>query len=103
MIFSSNLYMSITQYQNKDLVKRKIIYRSRNMGFKELEIVFDRFLCKYLSIFDLDELLDLYSLLNNHDQEIYEYIYHNKLPQVQIESKILDRLISFINSDIIKK
>ena len=72
------------------------------MGFKELEIVFDKFLTKYLKIFSLDDLVELDVLLQHHDQEIYEYIYNNKDLYMKPDNKMLGQIVKFINSTLRK-
>ena len=72
------------------------------MGFKELEIVFAKFLDKYLPISSLDELIEIDLLLQNHDQIIYEYIYNNQDLCIKTENQMLEKLRRFITSEILQ-
>ena len=53
---------------NKEILKRKIIYRSSHRGDKELDLLLGNFVRKYINKFNDSELKDLKNLIEMEDE-----------------------------------
>ena len=58
---------------NKDILKKKIIYLSKHRGMKEMDLLLGNFVNKYIDSFDETELNELISLLNIDDEILYKW------------------------------
>ena len=56
-----------------DTIKRKIKYRSEYRGIKEMDLLLGSFVKKYINIFDYNELLSLYKILEKDDDVIFKW------------------------------
>ena len=78
-----------------DVIKRKIKYRSKYRGIKEMDLLLGSFIKKYINIFDYDELLSLYEILEKDDDVIFKW-YTGKKENINIpKNKISDTLKKF--------
>ena len=64
---------------NKEILKKKIIYRSEHRGNKEMDILLGTFVKKYINQFNDSELHDLEKLLMLEDEILSEWYFKNKL------------------------
>ena len=58
---------------NIDQLKKKIIYRSKYRGKKEMDKLLGAFTDKYINDLDYKNLLDLEKLLEVDDSNLYSY------------------------------
>ena len=58
---------------NKEILKKKIIYRSIHRGTKEMDLLLGNFVKKYVNKFNITELKDLEKLLFIEDEIIYKW------------------------------
>ena len=78
-----------------DAIKRKIKYRSQYRGIKEMDLLLGSFVKKYINIFDYDELLSLYEILEKDDDVIFKW-YTAKKENINIpKNKVSDTLKKF--------
>ena len=78
-----------------DTIKRKIKYRSEYRGIKEMDLLLGNFVKKYIDIFDYNELLSLYEILEKDDDDIFKW-YTGKEENINIpKNKISDTLKKF--------
>ena len=78
-----------------DVIKRKIKYRSEYRGIKEMDLLLGSFVKKYINIFDYNELLSLYEILEKDDDVIFKW-YTGKKENINIpKNKISDTLKKF--------
>ena len=78
-----------------DVIKRKIKYRSEYRGIKEMDLLLGSFVKKYINIFDYNELLSLYAILEKDDDVIFKW-YTGKKENINIpKNKISDTLKKF--------
>ena len=78
-----------------DVIKRKIKYRSEYRGIKEMDLLLGSFVKKYINIFDYNELLSLYEILEKDDDDIFNW-YTDKKENINIpKNKISDTLKKF--------
>ena len=72
--------------------KKKILYRSKYRGIRELDILFEKFTDKYYNVLDHDDLNELNELLKIPDWELLEFLMYPKNTPVNLNSKTLQRL-----------
>ena len=60
---------------NKEILKKKIIYRATHRGTKEMDILLGNFAKKYIGEFNDNELQDLEKLLFIEDEIIYNWYF----------------------------
>ena len=63
---------------NKEILKRKIIYRSEHRGTKEMDLLLGRFVKKYINKFSENELNDLGKLLLFDDEILTNWYFEKK-------------------------
>ena len=76
-------------------LKRKIIYRSNYRGTKEMDMLLQKFVNKYINELNQIELEDLHNFLNLEDEEIYNF-YNGKPLNKELEKKKYLQIISKI-------
>ena len=62
--------------KNKEILKKKIIYRSTHRGTKEMDLLLGSFVKKYINNLDTTDLKDL-DLLTQIDDETLHNFYSN--------------------------
>ena len=78
-----------------DTIKRKIKYRSEYRGIKEMDLLLGSFVKKYIDVFDYNELLSLYEILEKDDDVIFNW-YTAKKENINIpKNKVSDTLKKF--------
>ncbi|MDP7542961.1 MAG: succinate dehydrogenase assembly factor 2 [Acidimicrobiales bacterium] len=78
-----------------DVIKRKIKYRSKYRSIKEMDLLLGNFVKKYIDIFDYNELLSLYEILEKDDDDIFKW-YSGKEENTNIlKNKVSDTLKKF--------
>ena len=78
-----------------DVIKRKIKYRSEYRGIKEMDLLLGNFVKKYIDIFDYNELLNLYEILEKDDDVIFKW-YTGKKENINIpKNKVSETLKKF--------
>lgn len=77
---------------NKEILKKKIIYRSIHRGTKEMDLLLGNFVKKYIDEFNVDELKDLEKLLFIEDDVLYKwYVKSNSdklIPKTRVSIKL---------------
>ena len=75
---------------NIDILKKKILYRSQHRGTKEMDLLLNAFVKKYINTFDNNEIKLLDFLLNIDDEILYKwYLGQNINIQVPINTVTL--------------
>ena len=74
--------------------KKKILYRLKYRGIKELDLLFERFSDKYFKNITEKELIELDELLTVPDQELLDIIMKKKSLPEKLNNKTFERLIS---------
>ena len=64
---------------DKEILKKKIIYRSLHRGTKEMDLLLGTFVKKYINQFSYIELKDLEKLIFMEDGILYKWYFENKL------------------------
>ena len=78
-----------------DSLKKKIKYRSEYRGIKEMDLLLSKFVKKYVDTFTYDELLDLYKILEEDDDEIFKWYSGSENNNKIIENKVSGLLKKF--------
>ena len=77
---------------NKEILKKKIIYRSMHRGTKEMDLLLGNFVKKYINILSNIELRDLEKLLIIEDEVIYNWYFeinsNNSIPNTKISTML---------------
>ena len=73
---------------NKEILKKKIIYRSKHRGTKELDILLGNFVKRYIEKFNDNELQELEKLLFIEDEIIYNWYFkkisNGRIPNTKV-------------------
>ena len=77
---------------NIDLLKKKILYRSKYRGTKEMNLLLSNFVKKYINDFGIVELKQLDDLLNFDDDSLFKW-YLNKKVEIKIPNNKVSRLL----------
>ena len=75
-----------------DLLRKKILYRSEYRGIKEMELLLNSFVKKYINDFSIVELKQLVDLLNIDDDSLFKW-YLNKKVEIKIPKNKVSRLL----------
>ena len=81
--------------KDKEIKKKKLLYRLKYRGIKELDILFERFAFKYFNNINDKDLEELNSLLEVNDQDLLDFILNKKELQNKLKNKTFYRLQSF--------
>ena len=77
---------------NINILKKKILYRSKHRGTKEMDLLLSNFVKKYLNFLNESELCELESLLNIDDDVLYKWYLRkksiNSIPKNSITKKL---------------
>ena len=73
---------------NKEILKKKIIYRSIHRGTKEMDLLLGNFVKEHINELNENELNDLNKLLFKEDEVIYQWYFKknsdNAIPQTTV-------------------
>ena len=73
---------------NKEILKKKIIYRSIHRGTKEMDLLLGNFVKEHINELNENELNDLNKLLFMEDEVIYQWYFEknsdNAIPQTTV-------------------
>ena len=72
--------------------KKKIIYKASHRGSKEMDILLGNFINKYVELFNKNELQQFDLILDNDDDDIYQWI----LGKIDIPNKYQSRVFSLL-------
>ena len=73
-------------------LKKKIIYRAEYRGTKEMDLLLGNFVKKYINIFSINDLHDLYKLLDISDEDLTKCIL-NKDPSIKLPNNNVVNLL----------
>lgn len=77
---------------NKNSLQKKLFYRSKNRGCKEMDYILGSFAEKYLSLMD-EKKLEGYSLiLDQNDNDLYNWINNKSSAPSYLDAEIIDKL-----------
>ena len=77
---------------NKEILKKKIIYRSMHRGTKEMDLLLGNFVKKHINELNSTELQDLAKLLFTEDEVIYKWYFEknsdNTIPITKVSTML---------------
>ena len=77
--------------ENKNTLKKQILYRSKHRGTKEMDLLLGNFVNKYINLFSDKELKELEILLNIDDEILYKWYLNqndgNSVPATNVSKK----------------
>ena len=79
----------------KDILKKKIIYRSKHRGTKEMDLILSSFVKKYIDFLNEKELIELESLLNIDDGTLYKWYLNEKATSIVPSNNLTKKLREF--------
>ena len=80
---------------NKEILKKKIIYRSTHRGTKEMDLLLGNFVKKYIEELNASELEDLLKLLFIEDEVIYKWYFEKNSEVLISKTKVSIMLKNF--------
>ena len=80
---------------NKEILRKKIIYRSMHRGTKEMDLLLGNFVKKYIDELNVAELKDLTKLLFIEDEIIYKWYMEKNLKKKIPKTKVSIMLKKF--------
>jgi len=80
---------------NKNMLIKKIIYRSNHRGTKEMDLLLGKFVNKYVYTFNNSELDDLNLLLNIDDEVLYKWYLNQTTEDSVPTNKVSKKLKKF--------
>ena len=79
-------------------LKKKIIYRAEYRGTKEMDLLLGNFVKKYINIFSINDLHELYKLLDISDEDLTKCIL-NKDPSIKLQNNNVVNLLKNFKID----
>ena len=76
-------------------LKKKIIYRSGYRGTKEMDLLLGNFVKKYINIFSINDLHDLYKLLDISDEDLTKCILNKDQSIILPNNNVVNLLKDF--------
>jgi len=80
---------------NKDILKKKILYRSYHRGTKEMDLLLGKFVNKYINLFNDIELKELESLLKKDDDILHNLYFKKKDKIEELENEVIKKFKNF--------
>ena len=80
---------------NKEILKKKIIYRSTHRGSKEMDLLLGNFVKRYIDSFNEQDLKDLHQLLLIEDEIIFGWYFEKEKTNVIKNNKISQMLKAY--------
>lgn len=78
-----------------EVYKKKIIYKASHRGSKEMDILLGNFINKYVELFNKNELQQFDLILDNDDDDIYQWI----LGKTDIPNKYQNRVFFLLSNN----
>ena len=85
---------------NKEILKKKIIYRSIHRGTKEMDLLLGNFVKKYIDEFNVDELKDLEKLLFIEDDVLYKWYVKSNSDKLIPKTRVSIKFKNFSRSEV---
>ncbi|AAY61217.1 MULTISPECIES: succinate dehydrogenase assembly factor 2 [spotted fever group] len=77
---------------NKNSLQKKLFYRSKNRGCKEMDYILGSFAEKYLSLMDEKKLGSYSLILDQNDNDLYNWINNKSSAPSYLDAEIIDKL-----------
>ena len=80
---------------NKEILIKKIIYRSTHRGTKEMDLLLGKFVMKHIYNLNRSELIDLINLLEIEDEILQKWIFNKSTRKLIPSNKVSQMLRNF--------
>ena len=80
---------------NINILKKKILYRSKHRGTKEMDLLLSNFVKKYVNSLNENELCELETLLNIDDEVLYKWYLNKECTTLVPENSVTKKLKEF--------
>ncbi|ACP53699.1 MAG: succinate dehydrogenase assembly factor 2 [Rickettsia slovaca] len=77
---------------NKNSLQKKLFYRSKNRGCREMDYILGSFAEKYLSLMDETKLGSYSLILDQNDNDLYNWINNKSSAPSYLDAEIIDKL-----------
>ena len=77
---------------NKNSLQKKLLYLSKNRGCKEMDYILGSFAEKYLSLMDEKKLESYALILDQNDNDLYNWINNKSSAPSYLDIEIIDKL-----------
>ncbi|WP_121542621.1 FAD assembly factor SdhE [Candidatus Rickettsia colombianensi] len=77
---------------NKNALQKKLFYRSKNRGCREMDYILGSFVEKYLSLMDEKKLGSYSLILDQSDNDLYNWINNKSSAPSYLDAEIIDKL-----------
>ncbi len=77
---------------NKNSLQKKLFYRSKNRGCREMDYILGSFAEKYLSLMDETKLGSYSLILDQNDNDLYNWINNKSSAPSYLDVEIIDKL-----------
>jgi antitoxin CptB len=74
---------------------KRLAYRAQRRGFKEADIIFQRFTEAHLAGFSPDEADEFERILDLHDQDILSWVMGRSEPPTEVQGPLLEKFLAF--------
>lgn len=83
----------------KKIWAKKLLYQSKNRGYKENDLILGKFAEKFISQMNVHLLQEFSIILSQDDADIYDWLTGKKEPPIFLGSEVMSKLIKFANSN----
>jgi len=77
---------------NKNSLQKKLLYRSKNRGCREMDYILGSFAEKYLSSMDEKKLENYTLILDQNDNDLYTWITKKSSAPSSLDAEIINKL-----------
>jgi antitoxin CptB len=77
---------------NKNSLQKKLLYRSKNRGCKEMDYILSSFAEKYLFLMDEKKLKSYTLILDQNDNDLYTWITKKSSIPSNLDTEIINKL-----------
>ncbi|HJD59234.1 MAG TPA: succinate dehydrogenase assembly factor 2 [Rickettsia endosymbiont of Omalisus fontisbellaquei] len=77
---------------NKNSLQKKLLYRSKNRGCKEMDYILSSFAEKYLFLMDEKKLESYTLILDQNDNDLYTWITKKSSIPSNLDTEIINKL-----------
>lgn len=77
---------------NKNSLQKKLLYRSKNRGCKEMDYILGSFARLYLPFMEDKKLLSYALILDQNDNDLYNWITNKSAALSSLDAEIMDKL-----------
>jgi succinate dehydrogenase flavin-adding protein (antitoxin of CptAB toxin-antitoxin module) len=79
----------------KNILIKKLLYKSKNRGCKETDLILGKFADRHLEAMTKEEQKDFAKILAQNDADIYDWVTKKSFPPLDLQSEVMDKLLDF--------